>query len=95
MGAIMDNSNVVKIGDRVIGPGNPVYVVAEIGINHNGDLDLAHKLIDGAATAGADAVKFQIVYASELAQPGNPHYDTFLSLELSDSEWVRVVPISQ
>jgi N-acetylneuraminate synthase len=42
-----------------VGAGEPVFVIAEIGINHNGDLDIARRLIDGAAQAGADAVKFQ------------------------------------
>jgi N-acetylneuraminate synthase len=50
---------VVRVGKRLVGDGEPVYVVAEIGINHNGSLDLARKLIDGACLAGADAVKFQ------------------------------------
>ncbi len=49
----------VRIGQRVVGPSQPTYVVAEIGINHNGDLDLARRLIDAAAAAGSDAVKFQ------------------------------------
>ncbi|MCA9978144.1 MAG: N-acetylneuraminate synthase family protein, partial [Anaerolineales bacterium] len=49
----------VEVGDRLIGKGEPVYIIAEIGINHNGSLELAKKLIDGAAFAGADAVKFQ------------------------------------
>lgn len=49
----------VQIGDRWIGPGHPTYVIAEIGINHNGDLDIARRLIDSAAEAGCDAVKFQ------------------------------------
>jgi N-acetylneuraminate synthase len=49
----------LKFGSRVIGEGQPAYVVAEIGINHNGSLDLAMKLIDAAADAGCDAVKFQ------------------------------------
>ncbi|CAN5483370.1 N-acetylneuraminate synthase family protein [soil metagenome] len=47
------------IGDRVIGDGHPAYLIAEIGINHNGDLDIAKALIDAAADAGCDAVKFQ------------------------------------
>lgn len=50
---------VIKIGDRLIGDGYPTYVIAEIGVNHNGFLDLALKLIDVAVDAGADAVKFQ------------------------------------
>lgn len=49
----------VKIGERLVGDGHPCYVIAEIGINHNGSLDVAKKLIDGAALAGCDAVKFQ------------------------------------
>ena len=44
---------------RIIGAGHPVYIIAEIGINHNGSLDIARKLIDEAVQAGCDAVKFQ------------------------------------
>ncbi|KNB51617.1 N-acetylneuraminate synthase family protein [Streptomyces caatingaensis] len=47
------------LGDRPVGPGHPVYVTGEIGINHNGDLDTALALVDAAADAGCDAVKFQ------------------------------------
>ncbi|SDJ77530.1 N-acetylneuraminate synthase family protein [Nonomuraea jiangxiensis] len=49
----------VAIGDVLVGEGEPVYVIGEIGINHNGDLDLARRLIDVAAEAGCQAVKFQ------------------------------------
>jgi N-acetylneuraminate synthase len=49
----------VKIGERFIGEDHPVYIIAEIGINHNGSIDVARKMIDGAIFAGADAVKFQ------------------------------------
>lgn len=49
----------ISIGNRQIGEGHPVYVIAEIGINHNGDIDIAKKLMDVAASAGCDAVKFQ------------------------------------
>jgi N-acetylneuraminate synthase len=49
----------VKIGNRDVGHGLPIYVIAEIGINHNGDLELAKKLIDAAYIAGCNAVKFQ------------------------------------
>jgi N-acetylneuraminate synthase len=50
---------VVRIGGRAVGDGEPVFVIAEIGINHNGSLEIARKLIDGAVLSGADAVKFQ------------------------------------
>jgi N-acetylneuraminate synthase len=65
----------IRLGSKVIGPGKPCYVVAEIGINHNGDIDLAKKLINVALGAGCDAVKFQkrtidVVYSpEELAKP--------------------------
>lgn len=49
----------VTIRDRVIGDQRPVFIIAEIGINHNGDIDIAKKLIDVAYWTGCDAVKFQ------------------------------------
>ncbi len=49
----------VKVGEKFIGDGFPVYVIAEIGINHNGSVDLAKRMIAGASAAGVDAVKFQ------------------------------------
>ncbi len=72
----------VRIGDRMVGPGHPCYIVAEIGINHNGDLDMAKRLISVAVAAGCNAVKFQkrtvdIVYsAEELARPRESPYGT-------------------
>ena len=72
----------VTIGNRKVGPGHPCYVVGEIGINHNGDLNLARKLIDCAALAGADAVKFQkrtidVVYSrEELERPRESPFGT-------------------
>jgi N-acetylneuraminate synthase len=49
----------VRIGNSMIGDGHPVYIVAEIGINHNGDINIARELIEAAKRAGVDAVKFQ------------------------------------
>ena len=49
----------VKIGEQWVGEGHPTYVVAEIGINHNGDLEIAKRLMEAAKHAGVDAVKFQ------------------------------------
>jgi N-acetylneuraminate synthase len=49
----------VRLGDRLIGDGHPAYVIAEVGINHNGDVEIAKSIIDAAVHAGADAVKFQ------------------------------------
>lgn len=49
----------LNIAGRLVGPGEPPYIVAEIGANHNGDMDLCKKLVDAAEECGADAVKFQ------------------------------------
>lgn len=51
--------NKIKIGNKYIGDNEPVYIIAEIGINHNGSVEIAKKMIDGAVFAGCDAVKFQ------------------------------------
>jgi N-acetylneuraminate synthase len=72
----------VKIGKKPVGDGQPCYVIAEIGINHNGDIDLAKRLISVAVAAGCDAVKFQkrtvgVVYsAEELAKPRESPFGT-------------------
>ena len=73
----------VMIGNKKIGDGKPCYIIAEIGINHNGDIDIAKRLIDLAKLSGCDAVKFQkrtidVVYsAEELAKPReNPFGET-------------------
>ena len=59
--------NKIKIGNRLIGEGEPCFIVAEAGSNHNGKLEQAKQLIDIAAEAGADAVKFQTFTAEKLA----------------------------
>jgi N-acetylneuraminate synthase len=52
-------SRTVRIGEHLVGDGQPAFIVAEIGINHNGDLEIAKQLVDVAKGAGCDAVKFQ------------------------------------
>ena len=56
----------VKIGKKTIGDGHPVFIIAEIGMNHNGDVELAKKMIKAASECGADAAKFQIFTAEKL-----------------------------
>jgi N-acetylneuraminate synthase len=60
----------IQVANKLIGPGQPVFVIAEAGVNHNGDLKLARALIDVAVEAGADAVKFQTFQADRLVIPG-------------------------
>ena len=62
----------VRFSGRILGPGQPCFVIAEAGVNHNGDIALAHKLIDAAADAKVDAVKFQTFDPEKLAAPEAP-----------------------
>ena len=91
----------IKIGSRLVGDGHPCYVIAEIGINHNGDIETARKLIDVAAASGCDAVKFQkrtieVVYsAEELAHPrespfGTTNGDLKYGLEFGQEEYQEI-----
>ncbi|MDL2307901.1 GNAT family N-acetyltransferase [Desulfovibrio sp. OttesenSCG-928-C06] len=64
--------NKIKIGQSVVGVGQPVFFIAEIGVNHNGNLDLAHRMIDEAALAGAQAVKFQSFCADRIVTRKSP-----------------------
>ena len=77
----MSNKN-IKVGNTLVGQAQHCYIVAEIGINHNGSLDIAKKLIDVAVDSGCDAVKFQkrtieIVYSKEeLSKPRESPFGT-------------------
>jgi N-acetylneuraminate synthase len=99
-------TNTVKIGDRSIGPGEPCFVIAEIGINHNGDLATTRDLIQASKDAGADAVKFQkrtvdVVYtAEELANPrdnpfGPTNGDLKRGLEFTQEQYSEINEICQ
>jgi N,N'-diacetyllegionaminate synthase len=66
---------VVDIGNRTVGAGQACFIAAEIGINHNGDLELAHRCIDAAAEAGADAVKFQNYRTEDFLSDGSLTYE--------------------
>lgn len=62
-------NNFVQINQFKVGPENPCFIIAEAGVNHNGDIEMAHRLIDAARQAGADAVKFQAFKAEDLVTP--------------------------
>ena len=94
-------SDSVKIGNKVIGDGYPCFIIAEIGINHNGSVQLAKKMIDTAVSMGCDAVKFQkrtveIVYSpEELARErksifGTTNGDLKRGLEFSEAQYKEI-----
>jgi N-acetylneuraminate synthase len=91
----------VHIAGRPVGPGHPTYVIAEVGINHNGDVETARKLVSAAVLAGCDAVKFQkrtvdVVYsAEELDRPrespfGETNGDLKRGLELGTEAYQAI-----
>lgn len=99
--------NLLKVGDRLIGSGKPTFVIAEAGINHNGSVERAKDLIDAAATAGADAVKFQKrslkdVYQKEILDNPNKaeqRYQVYIPLlkefEFSDEVFLELEKYAQ
>jgi N-acetylneuraminate synthase len=91
----------VRIGGRLVGEDQPCFIIAEIGINHNGDVDVAKRLISVALAAGCDAVKFQkrtvsVVYTpDELAKPrenpfGQTNGDLKYGLEFEQEEYEEI-----
>ena len=62
----------ISISHRLVGAGQPCFIIAEAGVNHNGDIAMAHQLVDAAIEAKADAVKFQTFRAEQLATPEAP-----------------------
>ncbi len=59
--------DLIKIQDRFVGKNQPIFIIAEAGVNHNGDINLAKKLVDVASESGADAIKFQTFKAEDIA----------------------------
>ena len=85
----------IEVGRKKIGEGYPVYIVAEIGFNHGGDIDLACKMIEAAAKAGADAVKFQTYQASNLLHPKEKNFELVRRMELSFNEHKKLQMVAQ
>lgn len=98
-------SKSIKIDGRSIGDGHPVYIIAEVGANHNGDVNLAKKMIDKAKEVGVDCVKFQTYstdnfcadkekifeYFSQGKKVLEKEYDMFKRLEFDESEWKEII----
>ncbi len=93
----------VRIGQRLVGDGQPMLIIAEAGVNHDGAVDKARKLVDAAAEAGADMVKFQMFSAAELTTENaaaaeyqkdvgaTTQRGMLRRLELSDDDFERIV----
>ena len=100
----MQISAQIELGERYIGQASPTLIIAEIGINHNGDMDLAQESIDAAAEAGADAVKFQnyrtedfipdreitYTYISQGQEVTESQYEMFKRCELDAEDLIKL-----
>ncbi len=103
----MSDEDSFKFCGKLLGSGHPAFLVAEIGLNHNGDVELAKRMIESAAKNGADAMKLQTFVASELISkslladdpdhPGNeiPFYEFFQRYELSRENYKVLIAHAQ
>ncbi len=99
----------VKIGTKLVGDGEPCFIIAEAGVNHNGDIERAKQLVDTALKANADAVKFQTFktekmvtkyaekaeYQSETTAKDESQYEMIKRLELTDNEFKELAGYAQ
>lgn len=85
----------MRIGQHIFKPFESVCIIAEIASSHEGRVDLAMRLTEYAAQAGADCVKFQLFKADELLVPSHPKYQILNSLELRRDDWKKVFAHAQ
>ncbi len=80
----------IKIGNFTIGDGYPALIVAETGTNHNGNVEVAIKMIEAARRCGADAVKFQTIDAEASYIKGTAPYNIYSRIGFVKDEWMRL-----
>jgi len=85
----------IRVGKRLLSPGRPALLVAEIGGNHAGDPQLAGRMVEAAAAAGAGAVKFQAYRTADFLSPLSPYYDELAAEELPFEELAALVSRAQ
>lgn len=81
----------ININGHLVGNGYPAYIVAEIGINHNGEVGTAMELIKQAKQAGADAAKFQIVTAARCYTQSSAAHAIFKKIEMNKEQWRQLI----
>jgi len=80
----------LKISNKYIGKSFPTYFIAEAGLNHNGDVNLAKKMIDEAKNANSDAIKFQTYKSENFLTENSKYFDFFKNVELSFEEFKEI-----
>ena len=98
-------SKVIQIGDRLVGEGQPAFIIAEAGANHNGDLGIAKDLVRAAREIGCDSIKFQtfsaeefcadksktFTYRSQGKEVTESEYEMFKRFEFTRDEWAELM----
>lgn len=82
------------IGERIVGDGRPVYIVAEMANAHQGNCETAKALVQAAAEAGADAIKIQYIRADSLVVRAHPRHAHFKRLEFYDAQWAELIGLA-
>lgn len=77
----------IKIGNRFVGEGEPVYIIAEAGVNHNGSLEMARKMVEVAKESGADAVKYQTFKTENIILRNAPKSTYHIETTGNDQSW--------
>lgn len=91
----MTFQNIVRIKNKTIGAGQPAFIIAELGVNHGGDADVAAKMIEAAAAAGVDSVKLQTICADESYITGEPAHNIFKDLWFNKKELERLTRLAE
>lgn len=91
----MDLKQTINIGNKLVGGDSSVFIIAEIGINHNGDVHLAEKMIEEAAKCGVDAVKFQTVCPEASYPIGSEVYRFFKDTLLTEKEYIHLKNVAE
>lgn len=84
----------IQIGERTVGQGHPVFIIAEIGVNHEGDFETCAEMVRQAAWAGADAIKLQTVDADENYIRNTPSWQLFRTCELTQDETRKIFELA-
>jgi len=85
----------VIIGNTKIGSGEQTFIIAEAGLNHDGDFKAAKKLVKAASKTGADVVKFQIFKTEDFISENEEYFDLFKSLEFTQDEWIELANLAE
>lgn len=87
--------NLINIGGRKVGEGQPVFIVAEAGINHGGSIETARKMVKEAAKCGADAIKFQTYITEKRVDKESPPYNSLKKCELKEEDFRELFQVAK